>query len=129
LAITLPSVLAAKNWKEVDRLAGDVAVELDEESVTQAMDGANEVVQATFRRQMPTGIMETDVAIDCRNEAARLRGIRLVNGDDVYNQPVSPTLEFHPVSFGSADAIYLKALCGKDVAPPEDQATEDTGGQ
>ncbi|WEK47983.1 MAG: hypothetical protein P0Y56_06705 [Candidatus Andeanibacterium colombiense] len=134
----IPSAVAAADWKEVDRLTGDVAVELDQGSVSKVLDGANEVLQATFRRQMPTGIMESDVAIDCKATAAKLRGLRLVNGDKIYNQPVSPTLEYHPVSFGSADAIYYKALCGKDIAPPENYAAEappadapaaDTGSQ
>ena len=74
---------------------------------------------------MPTGIMESDVAIDCRAETARLRGLRLVNGDSVYNQPIDQTTEYHPVNFGSADAIYLKALCGKEVATPENYAAEE----
>ena len=110
----------AADWQEIDRLTGDVPVELDRASVTKAMDGANEVVQATFRRQMPTGIMESDVAVDCKGAAAKLRGLRLVNGDNVYHQPVSPTTDYHPVSFGSADAIYYKALCGKEIAAPAD---------
>jgi hypothetical protein len=121
----MPTALAAKNWKEVDRLTGDVAVELDEDSVTRAMDGTDEILQATFRRQMPTGIMESDVAIDCKAETARLRGLRLIGEDSVYNQPVDQTTEYHPVNFGSADAIYLKALCGKEIAPPENYAAEE----
>lgn len=126
LAVALPSALAAQEWKEIDRLTGDVAVELDEASVTKAMDGANEVLQATFRRQMPTGPMESDVAIDCGNATARLRAIRLINADgSIYNQPMSQTLDYSPISFGSSDAIYYKALCGKDIEPPEGYATDD----
>ena len=110
----------AADWQEIDRLTGDVPVELNRASVAKVMDGASEVMQATFRRRMPTGIMESDVAIDCKGASAKLRGLRLINGTNVYNQQVSPTLDYHPVSFGSADAIYYKALCGKEIAAPAD---------
>lgn len=126
LAVAVPSALAAQDWQEIDRLTGDVAVELDQASVTKAMDGANEVLQATFRRQMPTGPMESDVAIDCGNATARIRAIRLINADgSIYNQPVQQTLDYHSIGFGSSEAIYYKALCGKDVPPPEGYATEE----
>jgi hypothetical protein len=122
----LSSTLAAESWKQVDLLPGDIAVELDENSMSEAMDGANMVLMATFRRLMPTGTMETDVAIDCKNETAKLRGLRLVNDGEVYNQPVSPTTDYHAIGYGSADAIYFLALCGKTIiVPPEVQEQLD----
>jgi len=121
-AALTPSALAAEHWTEVARLTGDVPVEFDEDSVSEAMDGATTVLLATFRRQMPAGVMESDVAIDCVGEKIKLRGVRLISEGGVYQQQVGPT-ELHSISYGSADALYFKALCGWEPAiPPEVQA-------
>ena len=125
-ACLVSAPLAAASWKEIDRLPGDIAVDIDEASVTSALDGEIVVIHATFRRHMPTQIMESDVAINCAAESAKLRGLRLINEDgSAYNQPVTMTQGFHPVTFGSSDAIYFKALCGREIAaPPEALAAE-----
>ena len=52
--------------------------------------------------------------------------MRLVNGDDVLAQNVNDDAAFEPVHQGSSEAIYFKALCGKD--PPPAEAVDDAGG-
>lgn len=129
LAVAAPAALHAAEWKEVTRLTQDIAIALDEDSVKRVMDGADEVVLATFRRDQPTSMMESDIAMNCKKRTARLRAVRLIQGDEVYNQQVSQTTDYHAVNYGSADAIYFKALCGMDIpvppealAPPEEEA-------
>jgi|GEM_PF-1354521 len=127
LAAALAAPLAAEPWKEVDRLTGDIAVELDEGSVVEALDGVSLVLFATFRRQMPSGVMETDVAMDCAHASSRLRGVRLIDGGQVYNRQGAATAEMAPVRYGSADAIYFKTLCGRELEVPP--LTEDAAGE
>lgn len=91
-------------------------VAIDEASVADAMDGTDTVKQATFRREMPTGPMETDISVNCDKQLARIRGVRLVGDGQVYRQQVPQTAGFTPVRDGSSEAIYFKALCGRDVS-------------
>lgn len=113
---SLAAPLAAEPWKEVAQLPGGIAVSLDEASVDDAMDGMDMVKLGTFRREMPSGPMETDVAVNCQKETSKIRGVRLVGSGQVYNQQLSRTVDFTPVRDGSSEAIYFKALCGKEVS-------------
>jgi len=116
IAVLLAAPLAAEPWKEVDQLPGGIVVALDEGSVTEAMDGLDTVKLATFRREMSTGPMETDISVNCDKQLSRIRGVRLVGGAQVYRQQVPQTAGFTPVRDGSSEAIYFKALCGRDVS-------------
>lgn len=123
--LAIPAALSAENWEEVARLGGDIAVELDTQSVTKAQDGASEVLQATFRKDLPNAMMLTDVAVDCTKEIAKIRGIRLVQDGKVTTTNSTPGAEFRPVNYGSSEAIYFKALCGRDIAVPEGALLEE----
>ncbi len=118
LAVALPATLAAQDWTEVDRLTGDIAVELDRDSVAEVLDGAATVKRATFRKQLPNAMMETDVAVDCASETSKIRSIRLMLDGKVATETATPGAAFTPVGYGSVAAIYFKALCGKDIAKP-----------
>jgi hypothetical protein len=133
LITAIPAALAAEPWKEVDQLPGGIAVELDTGNVTVALDGARQVLLGTFRKQLPIATMETSVAVDCDNAQIKIRSIRLADGDRVLSETQAPTAQFNPVSYGSAEAIYFKGLCGREIAAPpeaanaapEDEALQD----
>lgn len=122
--LAVPAGLSAASWEEVERLAGDIAVEIDTQSVTKAQDGATEVTLGTFRKELPNGVMQTDVAVDCKAQAAKIRGIRLLQGDVVATSSSTPGAEFRPVNYGSSEAIYFKALCGREIPAPEGAQAE-----
>lgn len=124
--ITAPA--SAQLWVEVAKLPGDIAVELDSESVEEAMDGPNLTLRGTFRKQMPNAMMETAVAIDCINTTAKIRSIRLKDGDTLLSETLSLDAEPRPVGYGSAEAIYLEALCLSEVPEPPLSAEIDEGG-
>ncbi|HTN14655.1 MAG TPA: hypothetical protein VL094_07605 [Sphingomonadaceae bacterium] len=121
----LPAALSAESWEEVARLGGDIAVELDTQSVTKAQDGASEVLQATFRKDLPNAMMLTDVAVDCANEMAKIRSIRLMQEGKLASSSATPGAAFHTVNYGSSEAIYYKALCGRDILVPEGALLEE----
>ncbi|KPL68569.1 hypothetical protein SZ64_10910 [Erythrobacter sp. SG61-1L] len=123
--LAAPTALSAAKWEEVERLSGDIAVELDTDSIAKALDGASEVTLATFRKELPNGTMQTDVAVNCAGETAKIRGIRLLQGDVVATASSTPGAEFHPVNYGSSEAIYFKALCGREIPAPEGALTEE----
>jgi hypothetical protein len=133
LAAALPAALGAEPWNKVDELPGGIAVEIDEGTEVEALDGVRLIERATFRRELPNGTMETAVAVDCAKEEARIRGVRLMNGEQVLSENVNDTTPYTAVHPGSAEAIYFKALCDKDisgastpgtVAPPDGEAGE-----
>jgi len=130
LLAALPAALAAEPWDKVDELPGGIAVELDRDSVFEALDGARLVLRGTFRRENVGWMMETNVAVDCGLELAKIRGIRLLDGDKVLTERADHLAEFLPINAGSMEAVYFKALCGKqaaaDAALPEAVA-EDAG--
>ncbi len=66
---------AAASWKEVDRLPGDIAVELDETSMSEAMDGARSWCcwRPSAARCRP-GSMESDIAVNCTEERRAAAG-------------------------------------------------------
>jgi hypothetical protein len=112
----LPAALAAEPWEKVDELPGGIAVELDLDSVFEALDGARLVLRATFRRDLAMGMMESNVEIDCGLETAKLRGIRLMNGATVLSERIDHLADFAPINPGSAEAIYFRVLCGKPAS-------------
>lgn len=118
----MPAPLAAEPWEQVAELPGGIAVEVDANSVFEALDGVRLVLRATFRRQLPTATMETAVAVDCARAEAKIRGVRLLDGETVMSENVSLDSEFAPVREGSAEDIYFQALC-------EDGAEAGEGGQ
>jgi hypothetical protein len=126
----LPATLAAEPWDKVDELPGGIAVELDRDSVFEALDGSTLVWRGVFRRENVGWIMETHVAIDCGRELAKIRGMRLLDGDEVLTERPDLQAEFLPINAGSSEAIYYKALCGKpasvEQALPE-ASDEDAG--
>ena len=121
--ITAP--VSAQLWVEVAKLPGDISVELDSESVEEAMDGADLTLRGTFRKQMPNAMMETSVAVDCINTTAKIRSIRLKDGDTVLSETLSFDAAARPVGYGSAEAIYLEALCMSEVPEPPPAAETD----
>ena len=125
----LPAALSAENWEEVDRLPGDIAVELDRQSTSKAQDGTVEVVLASFRKQLPNGMMQTDVAVDCAGQAAKIRGIQLLQEGKVVTSSSTPGAEFRPVNDGSSEAIYYKALCGREIPVPDTAAGDTAEGE
>lgn len=133
LAAVIPATFAAATpataqlWVEVAKLPGDISVELDSESVEEAMDGAQLTLRGTFRKQMPYAMMETSVAVDCINTTAKIRAIRLKDGDTLLSETLSLDAEARPVGYGSAEAIYLEALCMSEIPepPPVAEADED----
>jgi hypothetical protein len=130
LLAALPAALSAEPWEKVDELPGGIAVELDRDSVFEALDGAHLVWHGIFRRENVGWIMESHVAVDCENETAKLRGMRLMDGAEVLTERSDLLAEFVPINAGSSEAIYYKALCGKEattaVVVPE--ATEADAG-
>ena len=126
LAAVLAAAAHAEPWTKIDELPGGIAVEIDEDSQVEALDGVQLIERATFRRELPNGTLETAVAVDCTHGTAKIRGVRLVNGEDVLAQNVNDGATYDPVHQGSAEAIYFKALCGKEAPPPE--ASDDTEG-
>lgn len=131
LAALVPMTFAAaapagaQLWVEVAKLPGDIAVELDSESVEEAMDGAELTLRGTFRKQMPYAMMETSVAVDCINTTAKIRAIRLKDGDTLLSETLSLDAEAKPVGYGSAEAIYLEALCMSEIPEPPPGAEGD----
>ncbi|MCB5426082.1 hypothetical protein H0274_12505 [Altererythrobacter sp. CC-YST694] len=125
----LPAALSAESWEEVDRLPGDIAVELDRQSMSEAQDGTAQVVLASFRKQLPNGMMQTDVAMDCAGQAAKIRGIQLLQEGKVISSTPSPGADFRPVNYGSSEAIYYKALCGREIPLPNAGEGEAAGGE
>lgn len=128
----LPAALAAEPWEQVDELPGGIAVELDMDSVFEALDGARLVLRGTFRRPNGGWTMETNVAVDCELETAKIRGIRLLDGEKVVTERSDPLADFAPINAGSSEAIYYTALCGKEPsvnaaipqALPEDEGAD-----
>jgi len=116
---TLPGALAAEPWEKVDELPGGIAVELDQDSVFEALDGARLVLRGTFRRPNGGWMMETSVAVDCGLEQAKIRGIALMDGDEVLTTSSDPLAEFAPINAGSSESMYYKALCGHQAAVDE----------
>lgn len=112
--------LAAEPWAQVAQLPGGIALELDEASVSHGMDGERHVALGTFRKQLPNALMETSVAVDCGANQAKIRRVRLLDGERVTADNILATAEFQPVNEGSAEAFYAAALCaGKEGAAPE----------
>ena len=126
LTAVLATAASAEPWTKIDELPGGIGVEIDENSQVEALDGVNLVERATFRRELPNGTMETAVAVDCGHGLAKIRGVRLVNGDDVLAQNVDDNAKYAPVHQGSSEAIYYKALCGTEPPPPADTPPADT---
>jgi hypothetical protein len=127
MAGAIATAAQAEPWTKVDELPGGIAVEIDENSQVEALDGVQLVEQATFRRQLPNGTLETAVAADCAHGTAKIRGVRLVNEGKVLSQNVNDKAPYKPVHQGSSEAIYFKALCGKEAPPPEPPADAATG--
>ncbi len=111
IALASPALLHAENWQKVADLPGGMSEELDKDSIFEALDGVRLVVQAKFRRQMPTATMETAVAVDCVKGLAKIRGVRLLDGERVMSESVSANAEYLPIHEGSAEDIYFMALC------------------
>jgi len=118
LAALLPAGLAAEPWTKVAELPGDIAVELDQASVTHELDGERQVTLGVFRKQMPVALMESSVAVDCQANEAKIRRVRLLNGQDVMSDSILATSTFSPVNEGSAEAIYFGVLCNVGPVPP-----------
>lgn len=115
-AAALSAVAAAEPWVPVDTLPGGIAVEMDQATKIKEMDGIRTVERATFRKQLPTGMMETAVEIDCAKEDAKINGIKLTSDGKVLADNVNKLAQFEPINPGSAEAMYFKALCGKEVS-------------
>ena len=128
----IPAALAAEPWEKIDELPGEVDVELDMGEVFEALDGARLVMQGTFRRENVSWTMETSVSVDCELEFAKIRAIRLLDGDEVLTENVNYQAAFLPINAGSAEAIYYKGLCGREPsvndaipeATPEDAGAD-----
>lgn len=114
------SAAAAESWVNVDVLPGGFALQIDMASKVEEMDGVRLVERATFRKQLPTAMIETAVAIDCAGEMAKTRGVKMISDGKVLSDSTNNTAQYLPVHFGSAEAMYYQALCGKPVS--------DTGG-
>jgi hypothetical protein len=123
----IAAAASAEPWTKVDELPGGIAVEIDENSQIEALDGVQMVEQATFRRQLPNGTLETAVAADCAHGTAKIRGVRLVDQGKTVSQNVNDKAPYEPVHQGSSEAIYFKALCSKEAPPPEPPADAETG--
>src|SRR3569833_3887494 len=76
-AAALSAAAAAQDWTKVDELPSGIAVEMDSASKVEEMDGVRMVERASFRKQLPTGLMETAVAVDCKGEAIKIRCLLL----------------------------------------------------
>jgi len=85
------------------------------------MDGERHVVLGTFRKQLPNALMETSVAVDCNADQAKIRRVRLLDGDRVMADNILATAEFLQVNEGSAEAFYTAGLC----TPAATDATAD----
>jgi hypothetical protein len=116
LAAALPATAADPAWTKVDELPGGIAVEMDTATKVEEMDGVLLIDRATFRKQLPTGMMETAVSIDCKGEQIKIRGVKLTSDGKVLSDSTSNTAQYVPIHSGSAEAMYYKALCGKDVS-------------
>lgn len=112
----VPAALSAEPWEKIDELPGGIAIELDRDSVFEALDGAQLVWHGIFRRESVGWIMESHVAVNCEDETAKLRGMRLMDGAEVLTQRSDLLAEFVPINAGSAEAIYYKALCGREAS-------------
>lgn len=123
----LPIALAAESWQKIDELPGGIALEVDRDTQVEALDGIALVQRATFRRQLPTGTIETAVAIDCQHKSAKIRGVRLKNGDAVISETVTNYDDFTPINPGSSEALYFKALCYEEIPlpPPTEEEVQD----
>lgn len=120
LAAALPatalSAAAEASWSKVDELPGGIAVEMDTGSKVEEMDGVRPVERARFRKQLPTGMMETAVAIDCAKQDAKIRSMKLTSDGKVLSDKTDNAAQYAPIHPGSAEAMYYKALCGKEVS-------------
>lgn len=110
-----PAMLAAEPWVQVDELPGGIPVELDRGSVYEVLDGSRIVLRGSFRRENVGWMMETGVAVDCDRELAKIRGIKLMEGDKLLSERIDAMAEFLPINPGSSEAIYFRALCGRDA--------------
>jgi hypothetical protein len=129
LAAAALSGAASAEWTQVDKLPSGIAVEMDSASKAHEMDGVRMVERASFRKQLPTGLMETAVAVDCAKQELKIRSMRLTSDGKVLADKADNQAQFVPINPGSAEATYYKALCGKDVAgasaiPPASPADE-----
>ena len=115
-AAAFSAAAAAQSWTQVDQLPSGIAVEMDSASKVEEMDGVRMVERASFRKQLPTGLMETAVAVDCKGEAIKIRSMKLTSDGKVLVDRADNQAQFVPINPGSAEATYYKALCGKDVA-------------
>jgi len=120
-AALLPSALAAEPWEQVAQLPGGIALEPDLASVSTGLDGERRVAVGTFRKQLPSGLMESSVTVDCRANEARIRRVRLFDGERVTADNILAGASFAPVNEGSAEAFYAAALC----APAEEEAAPE----
>ena len=133
LAASLPTAVCAEPWVKVADLPGDIAVELDQATVAHELDGERQVTTGVFRKKLPVATMETSVAADCQANEAKIRRVRLLNGEDVMSDSImTTTTTFGPVNEGSAEAIYFAALCNAPApasanapAAPDAPATPD----
>jgi hypothetical protein len=110
------AAVAQANWTKVDELPGGIAVEMDAGSKAEQMDGVRMIERATFRKQLPTGTMETGVSVDCAKQEAKIRSVKLTSDGKVLSDNTNNAAQYAPIHPGSAEAMYYKALCGKEVA-------------
>ncbi len=106
-----PAPLAAQTWEEVAQVPGGIALELDRDSTAKALDGSRSVMMGVFRKQLPTGLMETSVAVDCEAQEAKIRRIRLIDGPRLISDNILADAGFTPIREGSAEDLYQAALC------------------
>ncbi len=106
-----PAPLAAQAWEEVAQVPGGIALELDRNSTAKALDGSRSVMMGIFRKQLPTGTMETTVAVDCAAQEAKIRRIRLIDGPRLISDNIMADAGFTPIREGSAEDLYRAALC------------------
>ena len=126
LAALLPTALCAEPWVKEADLPGDIAVELDQATVAHELDGERQVTTGVFRKKLPVATMETSVAADCQTNEAKIRRVRLLNGEDVMSDSImTTTTTFGTVNEGSAEAIYFAALCGVQPPPASADAVPD----
>ena len=97
-------------------LPGGFALQIDMATKVEEMDGVKLVERATFRKQLPTATIETTVAVDCAGETAKTRSVKMISDGKVVSDNTNNAAQYVPVHFGSAEAMYYKALCGKPVS-------------
>ena len=110
------SAAAAESWVNVDVLPGGFALQIDMATKVEEMDGVKLVERANFRKQLPTATIETTVAVDCAGETAKTRSVKMISDGKVVSDNTNNAAQYVPVHFGSAEAMYYKALCGKPVS-------------